>query len=494
MRRRDVLRGSAAALGLSTASTLTTSRGAAHPGPYRPYGFVDVKGAKEAVVADDGETAFVAASSGYAVVDVSVADRPEVVADRRGLLSDREGGPLRQVYDVKLDDAGERLLVAGPANNLPGALSGLLVEDVSDPGSPKTVAFFETDYPIHNCYVDDDYAYLTGNEFDRNPLVVVDLQGDDPEEVARWSLLDEDAAWDDVAPDRRTVHDVWVQDDVAYLAHWDAGTWLLDVSEPTEPSVVTRIGERSPAELAASDAEIGRRESTVPPGNDHYVATNEDGTLLGIGKESWAVRTDDDELVGGPSGVELWDVSEPTTPERLATIDPPPTPDPTYGGVWTTAHNFEIRDDRLYSSWYRGGVKRHDLSDPTTPRELAWWRDPTETKFWTARLAVPGETFVASSMGTGDTPGRVYVFPDHAGQQTDPPSLGAGNDGENESGADVLTPTQTGTPSSEGDGAATGGDASDSSAITAPGFGAGTAVTALGVGAWWAKRRREGDD
>ncbi|QCJ47189.1 LVIVD repeat-containing protein [Haloprofundus sp. MHR1] len=496
MRRRDVLRGSAAALGLSAAPALTTSRADAHPGPYRPYGFVDVRGAKEAVVAPDGQTAFVAASGGYAVVDVSVADRPELLAERRGLLSDREGGPLRQVWDVKHDAANERLLAVGPANSIPGALSGLLVEDVSDPREPETLAFFETDYPIHNCYVSGGYAYLTANEYDRNPLVVVDLRGDDPREVGRWSLLDEDAAWGDVSAGRRTVHDVWVQDGVAYLAHWDAGTWLLDVSDPTSPETIGPLEGASPSELAVSGGQSARRESTVPPGNDHYVATNEDGTLLGVGKESWAERAGegdgDDELVGGPGGVELWDVADPQSPQKLSTIDPPPTPDPTYGGVWTTAHNFELRDDRLYTSWYRGGVKRHDVTDPRNPEELAWWREPERASFWTARLAVPGETFVASSMGTDDATGRLYVFPDHAGQQTNPPSLG----GSQSDGVDVLTPTpnpesragasDSGTPASAGD---SDGDADGSSAIVAPGFGVGTAVTALGVGAWWSKRQ-----
>ena len=143
MHRRDVLRLGATALG---AAVLGSSTAAAHPGPYRPYGSVAVDGAKEAVVAPDGTTVLVAATDGYAVVDVSVADQPEVVAERRNLLSDRDAGPLRGIYDVKLH--GDRLIVVGPANTLPGALAGMLVEDVSDPANPETVAFYETDYPI----------------------------------------------------------------------------------------------------------------------------------------------------------------------------------------------------------------------------------------------------------------------------------------------------------------------------------------------------------
>ncbi|KTG10815.1 hypothetical protein AUR64_06390 [Haloprofundus marisrubri] len=493
MRRRDVLRGSAAALGLSAVPSLTTDRAAAHPGPYRPYGFVDVNGAKEAVVGPDGQTAFVASTNGYAVVDISVADQPKVVASREDLLAEREGGPLRQVWDVKLDGSGNRLFVVGPANGIPGALSGMLVEDVSDPANPETLAFFETDHPIHNCYVSGGYAYLTANEYDRNPFVVVDVRGDEPQQVGEWSLLDENPEWEAVSAGRRTVHDIWVQGGVAYLAHWDAGTWMVDVSTPSNPRTIGRLESVPPSELAAGDGGDARLESRIPPGNDHYVATNENGTLLAVGKESWGVRSDG-QLVGGPSGVELWDISNRTAPQRLSTIEPPASPDPTYDGVWTTAHNLELRDGRLYTSWYRGGVKRHDISDPRNPEELAWWREPAEASFWTARLARPGQMLVASSRGTGDTPGRLYVFPDHAGQQTNPPSLGQAD----ASDVDVLTPTpgpnsgddasrgsDAGTPASAGD----SGDIDDSSAIVAPGFGVGTAVTALGAGAWWAKRR-----
>ncbi|MFC7044491.1 hypothetical protein ACFQH6_02900 [Halobacteriaceae archaeon GCM10025711] len=113
MRRRDVLRGAAGALALPF-----VARGAAHPGPYRPLGSVPVDGAKEVVVGDDARTAYVATTDGFATVDLSTSSDPTVLAERRDLLGDREDGPLRQIYDVKV--AGDRLVVAGPANPLDG--------------------------------------------------------------------------------------------------------------------------------------------------------------------------------------------------------------------------------------------------------------------------------------------------------------------------------------------------------------------------------------
>ncbi|MFC6726980.1 LVIVD repeat-containing protein, partial [Halobium palmae] len=169
------------------------------------------------------------------------------------LLADRENGPLRGVYDVKVD--GDTLLVVGPANPLGEALHGALVVDVSDPANPEEVSFFGTDYPIHNAYLRDGYAYLTANDWERNPIVVVDVSGSNPEEVGRWSILDRDEAWGDVPAGVRTVHDVHVQDDVAYLVHWDAGTWLLDVSDPSNPTYLADFRGQSIEELASVDGQ-----------------------------------------------------------------------------------------------------------------------------------------------------------------------------------------------------------------------------------------------
>ncbi|WP_101295400.1 LVIVD repeat-containing protein [Halegenticoccus soli] len=498
MRRRDLLRTGVAAVGLSVLGDAAS----AHPGPYRPYGRVGIPGAREAVVGPDGETAYVAATNGYAVVDVSVADRPRLLAERRNLLADRDGGPLREIYDVKVD--GDRLVVVGPANPLPGALAGVLVADVSDPTEPRTVAFHETDFAIHNCFLDGDYAYLTATDFERNPLVAVDVGGDEPAEVGRWSLLDHDRRWEAVAPELRVLHDVRVRDGVAYAPHWDAGTWLLDVSDPSSPAYLGRVAEWTREELASVPPRRTSFQTRVPPGNDHYAATDESGTLLGIGREAWAVspdggsdgddgggdgRDDGRDLIGGPGGIDLWDVSDPTDPVRRSTIDPPPSPDPTFDGVWTTSHNFELRDGVLYSSWYRGGVKRHDVSDPSDPIEEMWWREPDEASFWTARVALPGETFVASATDHGGgPPGALYVFPDHAGEQANPPSLGAGRRGNDSTrGASSDSPSRTGGGTAGGDAGAA--DRVGETGALAPGFGAGSALAGLGIGAWWVRRR-----
>jgi hypothetical protein len=501
MRRRELLRAGAGLLGSAAVLGSGLARPArAHPGPYEPYGRVDLAGAKEAVVSPDGATAFVATTTGYATVDVSVPDRPRVLADVREPLAEREAGPLRGIQDVKLDADRDLLVVVGPANPLPGALAGVLVVDVSDPAAPRAVAFHETSFPVHNCDVADGHAYLTAADGDRNPLVVLDVRGDEPTVVGRWSVLDADERWSVVPATLRPLHDVHVRGDRAYCSLWDAGTWLLDVSDPADPVALGRAGGRPRGELAQIPEGARRRESTEAPGNAHSAATDESGTLLAVGRESWATAPDR----AGPSGIDLYDVSDPAAPVRRATVEPPPTPDPTYAGVWTTAHNFELRDDRLYSAWYQGGVKRHDVSDPSTPRELSWWRDHRVARFWTARLAVPGSRegfFVAPSMGVGDVPARLYTFPDHAGTQADPPALNATDAGadagagaDDGAGVDVVTPSGSPPPTPTPEPT----ESSGAVGVSAPGLGwiAGAAGLGAGVGALGLRRRlrRRGRD
>jgi hypothetical protein len=374
---------------------------------------------------------------------------------------------------------------------------------VSDPSAPAERAFFETSYPIHNCQLRDGVAYLTGNDGETNPLVLVAV-GDDPQEVGRWSLVDAVPEWESVPSRVRPLHDVRVRDGVAALAHWDAGTWLVDVSDPAAPVAVGSVDADEPAAVRQRASEDGRREGLAPPGNHHYAATDERGRLLAVGKESWAYENRDGRVVGGPSGIDLWDVREPASPAFLATIPPPPTPDGTLGGVWTTAHNFEIRDGTLYSAWYQGGVRRHDVSDPAAPREETWWREPERTRFWTARVAEADATrlFVASSVGTREAPAALYAFPDHAGTQADPPSLAGDRAGSGDSSgasdqsvaSDPATTGGRAQPDSQPGGptASTGASPSgrEASGSAVPGFGLVTGAAALGGAAWWLDRRR----
>ncbi|NIB98434.1 PGF-CTERM sorting domain-containing protein [Halobacterium sp. R2-5] len=481
MRRRDVLRSAAAAAALPLASTTVS---ASSQSSFEPLGVLELSGTKEVVTDDAGETAFVATTDGVATVDIADPANPELLARVAPLLDDREGGPMQQVFDVKLD--GDTLIAVGPANpTRTEAVQGVVVFDVSDPANPEQTRFYETAYPIHNAYLEDGVAYLTANDGARNPVVLVDVSGGSAEELSRWSNVDHDDRWRDVYPYVRTAHDVYVHEDVLYVAYWDAGTWLADVSDPQNPEYVNHFGHYSVEDLLELDSGEAGAEGLAVPGNSHYVAVNEDASVLASGAEAWDVDTSNADPEQG--GIDLWDVSDPQNPEKLSFIAPPPTPDGTRDGTWTTSHNFEFRNGRLYTSWYQGGVKVHDVSDPANPEELAWWRQPEEARFWTARYATE-DAFVAGNMGGQTYDAGVYTFPNAAGEQPDPPNL------ETTTVATTTAPDATETAQTTAATTATSAPTtteSGESGSGVPGFGALAALAGVSAAALAAWRRND---
>lgn len=526
MHRRQFLRAVAGSAALSSGAALTTGPGDARrtdgrsvetpsgtptptptPTPteavatptddYEPLGSVAIDGATETVVTPDGGTAFVATGDGFAVLDLSDPATPTVVASERPLSPPGTSQTMGGVRDVKYDDG--RLLVGGPAGYDPGSFYGVVLVDVADPTDPELLRAYETAYPVHNCDLSGSYAYLTRSDRDANPLLVVDLSREEPAEVARWSVLDYDPVWEGVPEQLRTLHDVFVRDGFAYLAYWDAGTWILDVTDPADPGYVADVRERDPETLADLDGLAVARESSEPPGNDHYAATDPDRSLLAVGKESWNSNfgkegtTPGPDDPGGPSGIAIYDIADPRSPEHLSTIDPPPTTDTNVNGVWTTAHNFQLAAGHLYSSWYRGGIAVHDLSDPANPERVRYFRRSSTTRFWTARLAAPGESVVATSYGNPsdpDAPARVYTFPDVA-RATPTPTSEPTDATPVPTGPGGRSPTDTDTGGERGDGDGTGTDdrtdateTGDATAGSGPGFGPAAALAGLGIGAW----------
>ncbi|QRV13878.1 hypothetical protein JMJ58_13045 [Haloterrigena salifodinae] len=439
MQRRAFLRAGGAAGAVLTVPGAAAGPAAATPrasqeapDSFEPLGQLELSGGDpaEVVVDDDGETAYLATTYGFATVDLGDPTALEPLAERNQLEVDGRG--FTRIFDVKVD--GDRLAVVGPADKGFGEFNGFELYDVSDPADPAVVDRYETGFHIHNCFFADELLYVVANGPDDTALVIYDTSDDDTEEVGRWSLLDHEPEWEDVYWYAHYLHDVTVRDDLAFLPFWDAGTYLVDVSDPSAPEYVSHV--RDPD--VGDDRSYGGSEAVYGlPGNDHYAAVDDAGDLLAVGRESWT--TDDPAPPNGPGGIDLYDVTEPTAPDPLASIEPPESDDASRrGGEWTTAHNFELRDGRLYSAWYQGGIKIHDVGDPAAPEELAHWRATDEAALWTARVANDGATVVASSTSripATDIGGALYTFPtglgsdfERGGDDTDGGSNGAFSD------------------------------------------------------------------
>jgi len=500
MRRRDVLRSSVGALALAglggSAAALTDDAS------YAPAGEVAVENTQEVVATPDGSHVAVAAGSGFAMVDVTDPANPTVAAEVGGILGEKDDGPMNNIADVKVD--GDRLLVSGPNSGQSEAPRAAVLYDIGDPASPERLDVLEVDHAIHNSFFLDGYAYLTVSDFEFEGPKIVDTAGDGFEVVSEFSITEYDEGWSEVNGFLRSCHDLYVQGDYMYLAQWDAGAFIVDVSDKTSPEVVGRAGGLDMEKLA----QLESREPLLqvgyePPGNAHYVAVDDDASHLYVGAESWDVTSDDDNR--GAGGIDVYDITDKAGPEKLTTIHPPGAEDESFQGQFTTSHNFSLADGRLYTSWYYGGVKIHDVSDPANPERLTWWRQPEEARFWGTAVPADADVFVAGNMA-----GSVMTFPDEAGEMADPPGAFTppeetdlktavdwqsllGNESTTTTTTDATTTTTTDatTPTAEPTTSTTepttattteGTNATvDTDSDGSPGFGALTALAGLGV-------------
>lgn len=439
MKRRDFIRWTAigaAGSGLAPggfSKPAVAASGTAADGDdnsFAPLGSVSVLGAKEAIVDDNGTTVYVAASDGFAIVDVSTPAEPEVLASVRGLpkTTSPNLNEIRQVYDLSIQN--DTLVLAGPAHH--GVDQALIFYDVSTPTDPVEIGTYLANGPVHNVELHDGVAYLATISIHRSQLEAVQVEGE-MELLDRWDPRYANRDWSNVEPQVRQVHDVTIRDDTAYVPCWDAGTWILDVSDPEELTARDHLEGVSPGVIRENESQSPRDMIYELPGNHHYAVPVPDSEVVIVGREAW--ESPETSVSRGLGGITLYDMSQPQGERELASIDAPETPDPSPTGVLTTAHNFGVRDDRLYTSWYRGGVRVYDISTPADPVLIGEWADPSEASFWTAvpfsdgvvassqrRVGDPKEG-VQRSHATADAEGAVYVFPEPSASPTTPSPL-----------------------------------------------------------------------
>ena len=375
-RRRDILKG-AGALGLAgfTGVASAIPRNATDD-TLRLFSEVAVDGSLE--VSTQGNYAYVATGNGLTVVDWQNPTQPEVVGSMTA------SDPAGSVLDAKVEgDLASLASNGGP---------GITLVDVSDPTNPTEIGFVNVDHHIHNNFLADGYAYLTVNEsgdvaFSEARTTIVDVRDpSNPEVVGEYRLKDDfpEFATGGVSP----CHDIYVQDDLLYQAFWDSGVVVADVSDPTNPQLVTQFGDAPMADEPGFDME----RYLTPPGNAHYVQPSPDGDLVYVGAETFPgsfVENPDNDDYGG---IRIFDVTDYDDPQELVRIDPPNV------DAFRTSHNFDVTANRLHASWYNGGVTVHDVSDPANPETVAGYHTD-DTSFWGADAA-RGFT-VASDIGGG---------------------------------------------------------------------------------------------
>ena len=400
--RRTFLKASGATLVGTTAMAGTA---AASEWRYELAGEALEPGVKECVV--QGDWAYTAqGDSTLTTVDLSDPELPVIGGTATGEGTDN--------FDAKVDGDVAGLANDGDADDdtNPG---GVAFFDVSDPIDPVQVSFYRADSGIHNFYLGDGYAYLGVNEsgeqsFSKSRVEILDVSDPaDPQLVGSWGLRDRHPDWATAFP--HPLHDVYVQDDFAYLAYWDAGCIVLDVSDKTDPRPVAHFGATEDADEPYDSYDEYLNRYLGNPGNAHYARPTLDGEYTLVGDETFPGPFEDTVIPNGHGDIRVFDTSdvtrdsEPSNPreEPVAVIESPDQPT----DAVRTSHNFDLTDDKLFASWYQGGLRAYDIEDPTDPEELAAYAPP-QGYYWT-NVELPTDGPRTYTVGSNRAEGLVVL-------------------------------------------------------------------------------------
>lgn len=253
-----------------------------------------------------------------------------------------------------LEDALERGYASG----------GFRVWDIADKANPRLVSYVRTyGFGVHRFDMDARYAYISTEMegYVGNILVIYDLADPgNPKEVSRWHMPGQHIAGGET-PDWtgygvRLHHAMRVGDEL-WAAVWHAGFRVLDISDIATPREIGSY--RFPPAIPEPTHTVMPLERLIG-GRRYAVAIDEEhdhlpGRLHGF---LWVMDVTD---LGNMVPVAAWDLTERASPWAG---EP---------GVRFGAHQFREKLDGtlVYATWFAGGLRILDLSDPLLPVEVA---------------------------------------------------------------------------------------------------------------------------
>ena len=236
----------------------------------------------------------------------------------------------RTVNDVKVSQDGKICVITreGASNRK----NGMIIIDVSNPRDVKILSEYTKNLTggVHNVFIDNNHVYALSNG-ERYYVVNID-DPSNPREVGMFEL----------GKEGQSIHDVWIEDGVAYSSNWRDGVYLVDVGNGIvggSPSNPIAFGNYSYAS--------GAHHATFPFKSK---STGKFYTLLGDEIFPNGVNPNSTNETAG--FIHFIDFSDLNNPKEVARYELPG-----HG-----SHNFWIEDDILYVAMYTGGLRIVDIS------------------------------------------------------------------------------------------------------------------------------------
>lgn len=249
----------------------------------------------------------------------------------------------RTVNDVKVSEDGNVTVISreGASNRK----NGLVILDTSNPRDVKILSTFDKNMTggVHNVFIDKGYVYAlsAGQKY-----YIIDIK--DPKNPIAVSKFELDTPG-------HSIHDVWVEDGIAYSSNWGDGIQLVDVGNG-----IAGGSPEHPKQFASYAYPSGDNHAAFP---FHSKST---GKFYVIGgDEKFPYGENGSFLAGGY--LHMIDFTDLENPEEVARFELP----------FAGSHNFWVDNETetLYATFYNGGVRVIDISGELMGDLLAQGRE-----------------------------------------------------------------------------------------------------------------------
>lgn len=236
----------------------------------------------------------------------------------------------RTVNDVKVSQDGKIAIISreGASNRK----NGIFILDVTNPYDVQVLAEYTKNLTggVHNLFIDNEHVYVLGSGERYYVLNIEDPSN--PVEVGMFEL----------GKEGQSIHDVWIEDGIAYSSNWKDGVYLVDVGNGIaggSPSNPVAFADYTYASGANHAAFPFKSKST----GTFYVVLCDEIFPNGVDLTEPSITAGFCHFV---------DFSDLDNPVEVAKFEVP----------GTGSHNLWVDDDVLYVAMYGGGVRVVDIS------------------------------------------------------------------------------------------------------------------------------------
>lgn len=253
----------------------------------------------------------------------------------------------RTVNDVKISADGTICVISREGAS--DRKNGLVIIDVKNPRDAQIISRFDENMTggVHNVFIYENHIYaLSGGQ----KYYIINI--DDPKNPYAVSKFELDTPG-------HAIHDVWVEDGIAYSSNWSDGLQLVDVGNG-----IAGGSPQNPKKFASYAYPSGANHAAFPyksKTGKFYVIGGDEIFPYGLNTQRGGVNR-------AAGFLHIVDFTDFENPEEIARFEIP------YAG----SHNYWIEDDILYVAFYNEGVRVVDLSGElmgdlrAQGREIAW--------------------------------------------------------------------------------------------------------------------------